>query len=138
MTGLHEKGDGAVTKWPVSIKGVVMQSGEVLLLKNERDEWELPGGKLDPGETPEECVAREINEEVAISGTTGPILDSWVYRIKPGTTVLVITYGFNPDPFEKITKSPEHKEAKLFPIAKVPNLNMPEPYKRSILNWAER
>ena len=33
--------------WPVSIKGVAVDAhGRVLLLKNERQEWELPGGRL--------------------------------------------------------------------------------------------
>jgi hypothetical protein len=31
--------------FPVSVKGVVVRDGRVLLLRNERDEWELPGGK---------------------------------------------------------------------------------------------
>jgi hypothetical protein len=30
--------------FPVSVKGVAVQGGKVLLLRNERDEWELPGG----------------------------------------------------------------------------------------------
>src|ERR1022692_1378934 len=53
---------------PVSIKGVIVRDGRVLLLKNERDEWELPGGRIEPGETPEECLAREIAE-----GPAGPL-----------------------------------------------------------------
>jgi 8-oxo-dGTP pyrophosphatase MutT (NUDIX family) len=49
--------------WPVSVKGVVFNKrGEVLLLKNPREEWELLGGRLEPGESPQECLMREIQK----------------------------------------------------------------------------
>jgi hypothetical protein len=41
--------DGRGARYPVSIKGVVFIDGRVVLLQNERDEWELPGGRLEPG-----------------------------------------------------------------------------------------
>lgn len=28
--------------------------------------WEFPGGKIEPGESPEDCIVREIQEELAI------------------------------------------------------------------------
>lgn len=37
--------------FPVSIKGVVVSDDRVLLLKNDRDEWELPGGRIELGES---------------------------------------------------------------------------------------
>jgi len=37
--------DNKAYRFPVSVKGIVYHNDKVVLLKNERDEWELPGGK---------------------------------------------------------------------------------------------
>lgn len=42
------------------MKGIIIDNDHIILLKNERNEWELPGGRLELEETPEECVIREI------------------------------------------------------------------------------
>lgn len=127
--------DNTAHRFPVSVKGIVYHDGKVVLLKNERDEWELPGGKLELGETPEACVVREIEEELGLIVTLGPLLDTWVYHIFEGVDVLILTFGSYPTPFSEITHSPEHKAVGLFRPEEIPSLRMPEGYKKSIQTW---
>lgn len=122
--------------YSISVKGVVVRHGQVLLLKNERDEWELPGGRIEPTETPEECVAREITEETQWPVTTGPILDSWIYYINEAERhVFIVTYGCYPDTDADPVLSHEHKEVGLFGEDQIASLKMPEGYKRSVMTW---
>src|SRR6266567_2066089 len=122
-------------RFPISVKGVVYHDDNIVLLKNERDEWELPGGKLELEETPQDCVVREIEEELGLAVTIGPLLDAWVYHIFEGVDVLILTYGCFPQPFTTVMHSPEHNAVGLFRPEEVPALQMPDGYKASIHSW---
>jgi hypothetical protein len=45
------------TTYPTSVKGVLVVEGRVLLVKNSRDEWELPGGRPEEGEEHAQTLA---------------------------------------------------------------------------------
>jgi len=53
--------------YPTSIKGVLLVDRQVLLVKNSRDEWELPGGRIDKGEDHAQTVSREFAEELSLN-----------------------------------------------------------------------
>lgn len=137
--------------WPVSVKAVVLDDrGRVLLLHNERDEWELPGGRLEivdqeAGEaadsTPQDAVAREVWEETGWQVKVGPLIDDgvWIYEPIPGRRVLIVTYGAVAlDPRVEPVASHEHKQVGLFTRDEVAGLHMPSGYKASIRAWCDR
>ena len=55
----------------VAACALVDADGRVLLAQRPQGKqlaglWEFPGGKVEPGETPEQCIIRELHEEIGI------------------------------------------------------------------------
>ncbi len=49
----------------VGVKTIIERDGKVLLLKDApRGKWEVPGGRVDQGQTQEQAAARELSEEI--------------------------------------------------------------------------
>ena len=128
-------------KIPVSVKGIVFDDGKVWLRKNERNEWELPGGKLDEGEQPEETVVREMEEELGFEVEVQEIIQAYLYQIEVSKDesrgVVVISYlctiKKRIGEFE-IEGEAGRSEFRKFSIDEIKDLNMPEFYKRAINN----
>jgi len=130
---------------PVSVKGIIFDSaGKIWLRKNSRKEWELPGGKIDPDEQPEETVKREIMEEMSLSVKVGDIVDSFLIKIPDSIDesegVLVLIYyckALGPTGEFEITE-PGVTEFKTFSISEVEKINIWPQYKTAIKKSLEK
>ena len=124
---------------PISVKGIVFEDGTVWLRSNERGEWELPGGKIDPGEQPVDTVTREMREELGYEVTVNDLVDAYMYTIEKSIDesygVLVLMYvceiNSRSGVFE-LEGEAGKAEFKAFPLTEIDSLNMPTFYKNAI------
>ena len=102
----------------------MLDRSRVLLLRNYREEWELPGGRPDDGESLADAATREVREETGLDVTAGAFVDFWDYEIEVEDLVVRVIS------FVATLNQPDA-------IDQLADLVMPEGYKRSI-RLAER
>ena len=65
------------------VAAIIIENGKVFATQRGygefKDGWEFPGGKIEPGETPEEAIVREIKEELDTVVEVGELLDTVEY-----------------------------------------------------------
>jgi 8-oxo-dGTP diphosphatase len=73
---------------------VVYRDGNILITRRAPGEklagvWEFPGGKLEPGETPQSCIVRELREELGVESDASEILTTSVFTYSGGSIELI-------------------------------------------------
>ncbi|RJO60280.1 NUDIX hydrolase [candidate division WS5 bacterium] len=118
-----------------TVKGLFERDDKILLVKDQKGFWELPGGRINHGEDPEEALQRELNEELGWSQVSiKDIIDSWSFTSTVGDIhyqFIVLTYACITNE-EKIKKNDEYTEYRWVPVLEIDSLTMREGYKKTI------
>ncbi|PTX64315.1 mutator protein MutT [Melghirimyces profundicolus] len=124
---------------PISVKGVLLDASDrICLLKNERNQWELPGGRLERGESPEQALVREIREELGIQVLISHLLDTWIFEVLPGKEVLIVTYRCYWDGEGQIERSEEHEALEWFSLDDLKGIEFPDGYQKAVQKSLDR
>lgn len=83
---------------PIRVVGAVFHDGERILACRKKPgkplegHWEFPGGKIEPGETPEQALEREIREELNLIAEVGQKVTTTTYEYEFATIELTTFY----------------------------------------------
>lgn len=92
--------------------GLVRNADGDYLFMRRRGVWDLPKGKLDPGETIEQCAIREVGEETGLTGVVleGPLLITYHTYDDSGKHILKETHWFRMSVTDVAGLKPQQEE----------------------------
>ena len=116
-------------RFPVSLKGICLIDGKVILVQNEHDEWDLPGGKLGTDESLQQCLVREMKEELGIWVKPAELIDMLKVRVRGLIDVLVPVYTCTTEAScDDLILSAEHFKVRCFDLNELSQLIMAADY----------
>lgn len=79
------------------VAAVIERDGRILIAQRKRTgqhplKWEFPGGKVEPEETPEKAIVRELQEELAIQATVGPEIGRYEFQYQGRWPIMLMFY----------------------------------------------
>jgi mutator protein MutT len=92
--------------------GIVTNEEGAILIMFRRGKWDLPKGKIDEGETPEQCAVREVAEETGLQAISllSPITQTYHVYEEKGKQVLKETFWYRMKVEGIQTLSPQTEE----------------------------
>ncbi len=129
----------------ITVDGIININNNIVLVKRKyepyKDYWAFPGGFVNYGETVEEAVIREILEETNLKTKIVNLLGVYSNpnRDPRGHTISIV-YVLEPvnNSNNIIPKGGDDaKEAKLFNISEIPNINLAFDHKQIYYDYLE-
>jgi 8-oxo-dGTP diphosphatase len=79
------------------VAGIIECQGRFLICRRKPEQshalkWEFPGGKMESGETPEQALARELEEELGILGAAGEEITRYQHTYPGRDTIMLIFF----------------------------------------------
>lgn len=99
--------------------------------------WEFPGGKVEPGETPQAALVREIAEELGCVATPGAALGPVTHAYEKVTVRLIPFLARLAEPGAR-PEAREHVALRWVSRAEIGELPMPEADAPIVAEWVER
>lgn len=83
---------------------VIVEEGRLFIARRAPNEelagcWELPGGKLEAGETPQRCLERELSEELGMLTRAAGVLASSIHTYDHGEFEVLAVSATRCSPF---------------------------------------
>jgi 8-oxo-dGTP pyrophosphatase MutT (NUDIX family) len=88
----------------------------VLLLSNERGEWDLPGGRPESDEDHRTALKREVREETGLCVQVGEALEEQLFEVLPAIFVRILPFTCRLAARGKVELSLEHLEVRWLPV----------------------
>jgi 8-oxo-dGTP diphosphatase len=118
------------------VSGALIKDGKILIVRRSKDDdflpgyYELPGGSIEPNETREQAVTRELQEELSLKVKTLKPYHEFSYQPGPNTKCTDYEYLValaDDENIKNLHLSPEHDDYKWIDIEELNKIKLITP-----------
>jgi 8-oxo-dGTP diphosphatase len=111
------------------VAAIIERDGRILIGQRQPEQshplkWEFPGGKVEDGETPDQALARELQEELAIRNARGSEITRYEFTYPGKSPIALIFYRVTE--FEGVPQNLIYREMRWEARAELPQFDFVE------------